>query len=114
MMRRTCWILLAVIVLAPVVLAADVHTGTWKVSSATAANHGVYVNATGATQKVLATWCTTAGGTVSAQVAGADVATVDPGNCSTRAVSLPNNQGVTMHLTSGTSANGTYSISVLP
>ena len=94
-------------------LSADVQTGNWKVSS-NQANHGIFVNYSGATQKVLATWCMTAGGTVSVQVNNADVAILDPGNCSSRSMSLSNTQSITMHLSSGTSANGTYSVTVLP
>jgi hypothetical protein len=93
--------------------AQAVHDGKWKVDSTTA-NHGIYANYSGATQKVLFTVCTTAGGSVEVMVNAGAVATETAGNCTTRTESLAQTNSITIHLSSGTSANGTYSVSVLP
>jgi len=92
--------------------AQSVHDGKWKVDSTTA-NRGIYANYSGATQKVLFTVCTTAGGSVDVLVNNATVATETVGNCMTRTESFAQTSGVTLHRSSGTSVTGTYSISIL-
>jgi hypothetical protein len=87
--------------------------GKWKVTS-TQANRGIYVNLSGATQKVLFTVCSTAGGTIDVLVNNGGVASLGVGNCVTIAQSFAQSSGITLHLSSGTTANGTYSITVLP
>lgn len=87
--------------------------GKWKVTSASA-NRGIYVNSSGATQKVLFTVCATAGGTIDVLVNNGGVASLDVGNCVTISQSFAQSSSVTLHLSSGTTANGTYSITVLP
>jgi hypothetical protein len=88
------------------------HTGKWKVTTAHA-NHGIYVNYSGGTEQMMVTVCTTAG-SVDILVNNSTVATVSVGECVTRSESLTNTSGVTLHLSSGTTASGTYGVSVLP
>jgi hypothetical protein len=92
--------------------ADGVHDGKWKVDTTTA-NHGIYANYSGSTQKVLFTVCTTAGGSVDVIFNTAAVASMPVGNCTSRTESFAQTNSVTVHLTSGTSVNGTYSVSVL-
>lgn len=110
---RILWgVLVALTLFAGTVSAQAVQDGKWKVTSAMG-NRGIYANYSGGTQKVLFTVCATAGGTVEVLVSTAPVATLDVGNCTTRTESLPQTSSVTVHLTSGTSVNGNYSITIL-
>jgi hypothetical protein len=100
-------------VLADTPSAQPVQDGKWKVST-TQANRSVYTNYSGAAQKVLFTVCSTAGGTIEVLVGNGGVATLDPGNCISRTESMAHTLSITLHMSTGTSANGTYSVSVLP
>ena len=89
-----------------------VQDGKWKVTPSLV--KFVYFNATPASQKVMVTVCSVSGGSVTVTLQGAAQYSLAVPDCVTVSGSVSADGKVTIELASGTSASGTYSISLFP
>jgi hypothetical protein len=94
-------------------LGQAVHEGKWRVTAANP-EKTLYVNLNGQSQKLLFTVCSVSGGNAEWDLGSSIVVSLATGDCVTLGDTIGVFENARIRLASGTSASGTYSVSIVP